>query len=352
MQPLAHRILCLLIAGAGAQAIPAPAQANSQQYEPLADSVRAAMHQTVNDVAPGEIPLKDASEREHWLGEMSRRLSKRIPDPQARKELLTAIHYEATRAGLDPQLVLSLIQIESNFKKYALSKAGAHGYMQVMPFWVKLIGSEGDNLFHLRTNLRYGCTILRHYLDIEKGDLYRALGRYNGSLGRATYPTRVHNVWQADWPWDTAHKDAPSTAQVHATLQALQLAAQTTPPAQVASARPNSVVPAVAPAQVVARADTPPQATAQAADPVAAPAPVAVPPVVVPQVAVPATPPAPATPQAVATVTAPAAPQMLARADTRAPQTALPVGSAAPVIAQATLPPQPTFSRRNIVIVR
>jgi soluble lytic murein transglycosylase-like protein len=100
-------------------------------------------------------------------------------------EFLRSVHYEATRAGLDPQLVLGLIQVESGFKKYAVSSAGARGYMQVMPFWVRLIGGRKDNLFHLRMNLRYGCTILKHYLDIEKGDLFRALGRYNGSLGRA-----------------------------------------------------------------------------------------------------------------------------------------------------------------------
>jgi hypothetical protein len=108
------------------------------------------------------------------------------------------VHYEATRAGLDPQLVLGLIQVESGFKKYAVSSAGARGYMQVMPFWVKLIGRRNDNLFHLRTNLRYGCTILKHYLDIEKGDLFRALGRYNGSLGKPsipTWPCRLANQW-------------------------------------------------------------------------------------------------------------------------------------------------------------
>ena len=103
---------------------------------------------------------------------------------------------EATRAGLDPQLVLGLIQVESNFRKYAVSSAGARGYMQVMPFWSKLLAQSEDNLFHLRTNLRYGCTILRHYLDIEKGDLFRALGRYNGSLGKADYPNKVYAAWQ------------------------------------------------------------------------------------------------------------------------------------------------------------
>ena len=134
-----------------------------------------------------------------WLTEMSRRLEKRIPDRENRLEYLRAIHYEATRAGLDPQLVLGLIQVESGFKKYAVSSAGARGLMQVMPFWIKVIGRSDDNLFHLRTNLRYGCTILRHYLDIEQGDLYRALGRYNGSLGKPEYPNLVRAAWHNQW---------------------------------------------------------------------------------------------------------------------------------------------------------
>jgi soluble lytic murein transglycosylase-like protein len=132
---------------------------------------------------------------------MSQRLARRIPDEAYRSELLRAVHYEATRAGLDPQLVLGLIQVESGFKKYALSTAGARGYMQVMPFWAKLIGNEESNLFHMRTNLRFGCTILRHYLDIEKGDLFRALGRYNGSLGKAEYPNLVRAAWERNWSY-------------------------------------------------------------------------------------------------------------------------------------------------------
>ncbi|HPU81809.1 lytic transglycosylase domain-containing protein, partial [Accumulibacter sp.] len=102
---------------------------------------------------------------------------------------------------LDPQLVLGLIQVESGFKKYAVSTAGARGFMQVMPFWIKVVGLSDDNLFHLRTNLRYGCTILRHYLDIERGDLFRALGRYNGSLGQAEYPNIVRMAWQNQWSY-------------------------------------------------------------------------------------------------------------------------------------------------------
>lgn len=177
------------------------ALAGAQQYEPMSTSVRAALHAAVSDAAAPELMIADRVERERWLSEMSRRLAKRIPDERYREDLLTTIHYEATRAGLDPQLVLGLVQIESGFRKYAISSAGARGYMQVMPFWINVIGRKNDNLFHMRTNLRYGCTILRHYLDIEKGDLFRALGRYNGSLGKPTYPNLVRTAWERDWSY-------------------------------------------------------------------------------------------------------------------------------------------------------
>ena len=189
----------LLLASVVALGAGSPVWAGAQRYEPMAASVRAALHAAVSDAAPP--PLHDNGERKQWLGEMSTRLERRIPDPVYRQELLSAIHYEATRAGLDPQLVLGLIQVESNFRKYAISSAGARGYMQVMPFWIKVIGRPDDNLFHLRTNLRYGCTILRHYLDIEHGDLFRALGRYNGSLGKAEYPSLVRSAWEKHWHW-------------------------------------------------------------------------------------------------------------------------------------------------------
>jgi soluble lytic murein transglycosylase-like protein len=135
------------------------------------------------------------------LQDMSERLKKRIPDQPMREDFLRTVHYEATRAGLDPQLVLGLIQVESGFKKYAVSSVGARGFMQVMPFWVRSIGAPDHNLFHLRLNLRYGCTILRHYLDMEKGDLYRALGRYNGSLGQPQYPNLVVGAWRKQWSY-------------------------------------------------------------------------------------------------------------------------------------------------------
>ncbi|TAH49863.1 MAG: lytic transglycosylase domain-containing protein [Betaproteobacteria bacterium] len=193
---LATLVAAILLAAASGGA-----RAGAQQYEPLAASVRAALHAAVSDAAAPALPIANAGERARWLAEMSRRLERRIPDPAYRTELLTSIHYEATRAGLDPQLVMGLIQVESNFRKYAISSAGARGFMQVMPFWLKVMQRPDDNLFHLRTNLRYGCTILRHYLDIEKGDLYRALGRYNGSLGRPEYPNLVRAAWERNWSW-------------------------------------------------------------------------------------------------------------------------------------------------------
>lgn len=175
--------------------------AGAQQYEPLAASVQAALHAAVSDKSAPEPRFDSIEEKLDWLTEMSRRLEKRMPDRQGRLEFLKTVRYEAQRAGLDPHLVLGLIQVESGFRKHAVSTAGARGYMQVMPFWVKLIGNPDSNLFHLRTNLRFGCTILRHYLDIEKGDLYRALGRYNGSLGRPEYPNMVRAAWERHWAW-------------------------------------------------------------------------------------------------------------------------------------------------------
>lgn len=194
------------------------AMGGSQQYEPMSASVRAALHAAVSDSAAPNLLISDPEERTRWLEEMSRRLEKRITDARYREELLTTIHYEATRAGLDPQLVLALVQVESAFRKYAISRAGARGYMQVMPFWVEVIGRPDDNLFHMRSNLRYGCTILRHYLDIEKGDLFRALGRYNGSLGKPDYPNLVRAAWENEWAYQplrvAAHQSETAQARV------------------------------------------------------------------------------------------------------------------------------------------
>jgi soluble lytic murein transglycosylase-like protein len=173
--------------------------AGNQVYTPLSASVRAVMHNSVSDMTSPKLAFATQYEADVWLNEMSTRLQKRLPDRQRRLDLLKAIHYEATRAGLEPELVLGLIEVESGFKKYAVSSVGARGLMQVMPFWVKEIGTTDHNLFHLRTNLRYGCTILRHYLNIEKGDLFRALGRYNGSLGKSDYPNLVRAAWHNHW---------------------------------------------------------------------------------------------------------------------------------------------------------
>ncbi|HWH46811.1 MAG TPA: lytic transglycosylase domain-containing protein [Burkholderiales bacterium] len=179
----------------------AMAVAGEQKYEPLSASVQAALHSSVADQASPRLAFVTEAEGTAWLAAMSKRLERHVPDATAREDLLTTVHYEATRAGLDPQLVLGVIQVESGFRKYAISKAGARGYMQVMPFWVTLIGESGHNLFNLRTNLRYGCTILRHYLDIERGDTFRALGRYNGSLGKSRYPNAVLRAWSGRWDY-------------------------------------------------------------------------------------------------------------------------------------------------------
>ncbi|MEO5861536.1 MAG: lytic transglycosylase domain-containing protein [Burkholderiales bacterium] len=177
----------------------AAAQAGAQREERLSNSVQSALHKAVADTPITRTYFGSESQERVWLGEMSNRLKKKFPDEAQRLDFLKTFHYETTRAGLDPEMVLGLIQVESNFRKYALSTAGARGFMQVMPFWVRQIGSKDHNLFNLRTNLRYGCIILRHYLDIEKGDYFRALGRYNGSLGRVEYPTLVVNAWRNKW---------------------------------------------------------------------------------------------------------------------------------------------------------
>jgi soluble lytic murein transglycosylase-like protein len=187
-------------------------------YEPLAASVQAGLRSAITDHPAPQHGFKDSVTAANWLTEMSRRLERRIPRFETRLDFLRSAHYEATRAGLDPQLVLAIIQIESNFRKYAVSSAGARGYMQVMPFWISLIGTKGDNLFNLRTNLRYGCVILRHYLDLEKGDLTRALGRYNGSLGKLEYPNMVMAAIRTSWRFDESHlvgeNTTESTAQI------------------------------------------------------------------------------------------------------------------------------------------
>jgi soluble lytic murein transglycosylase-like protein len=182
--------------------VPRRALAGAQLEEPLADSVRTALSAAIANRAPPRPSFERADERLaylRWLGEMSDRLKRRKAEYQTRIEFLEAVWYESRRAGLETDLVLGVIQVESGFRKYAISVAGARGYMQVMPFWARLIG-DGDpaSLFHMQTNLRFGCTILRHYLDRERGDLFMALGRYNGSRGRAEYPNLVFGA-QRQW---------------------------------------------------------------------------------------------------------------------------------------------------------
>ena len=186
----------LLLAGA---ALPGIVLAGAQIYEPLATEVRAGLQASVADRPAPQHAFKNSEAAVDWLTEMSQRLQSRMPGFESRVEFLRTVHFEAIRAKLDPQLVLSVIQVESNFRKYAVSRSGARGYMQVMPFWVGLIGRPGDNLFSLRNNLRYGCVILKYYLDAEKGNLHRALARYNGSLGKSDYSNMVIGAWRSTW---------------------------------------------------------------------------------------------------------------------------------------------------------
>ena len=197
---LRQLLLCLAV---GISGLAFDVYGGAQQYEPLADSVRTALSAAVVlDRTPPEPYFSSPLEKARWLAKMSESLPHRHkPSYQSRIDFLKTVHYEATRAGLEPDLVLGLIQVESGFRKYAISKAGARGYMQIMPFWVKLI-ADGDTkkLFDMRANIRMGCVILRHYLTIEKGDLFLALGRYNGSRGRSEYPNAVLSA-RKRWEW-------------------------------------------------------------------------------------------------------------------------------------------------------
>ncbi len=159
----------------------------------------ATLRQLLKESIAASDSFKDRFDAEVWLLDMSTRLSTKIKDTKKRLHLLRHIHYEATRAKLSPQIVLAVIQVESNFDKYAISTAGARGLMQIMPFWLKEIGNENDDLFNIRTNLRFGCTILRYYLDKEKGNITRALARYNGSLGSYRYTTKVFKALDNRW---------------------------------------------------------------------------------------------------------------------------------------------------------
>jgi len=205
-----HIARCFLAVAAFASQL---ALAGEQRYEPLAASVQAALSSAVADRASPHLVFATAGEGRSWLDDMSGRLARYVPDEQTRIDFLTTVQYESKRAGLDPQLVLGVIDTESKFRKHAVSRAGARGYMQVMPFWTGLIGSSEQNLFNLRTNLRYGCVILRHYLDMERGDMQRALARYNGSLGKKSdYADNVLRAWRVRW--SLGRNTAPSARAV------------------------------------------------------------------------------------------------------------------------------------------
>jgi len=176
------------------------ADAGNQREEALADAVRVALARAIADSRPPQLSFASDADKllwQRWFDAMSRRLHSRMPDALLRAEFLQTLWYESRRAGLDPAMVMGLIQVESGFRKYAISKAGARGYMQVMPFWTRVIGDgQPSRLFHMQSNLRYGCVILRMYIDMERGDLYLALGRYNGSRGKPDYPNAVRAAWK------------------------------------------------------------------------------------------------------------------------------------------------------------
>ena len=190
-----------LLAASALVLVPPWAVAGAQREETLSDDVASVMRQAVNNVNPPRLVFASAAEGQRWLNEMSLRLARFVADEYGRKRLLTNIQYESARAGLDTQLILGLIEVESAFRQYAISAVGARGLMQVMPFWQRHIGTPEHNLFDVRTNLRYGCTILRHYRNVERGNMTRALARYNGSLGRSVYSDTVIGAWQRRWQW-------------------------------------------------------------------------------------------------------------------------------------------------------
>ncbi len=185
-----QRSLCVVVM------LVASLAATTLASEPQADpELREALRAAANDTAS----FTDRFEAEVWLTDMSRRLERQVSDPGERIQILKLVHLEASRVELPPELILAVIETESNFDHYAISVAGAIGLMQIMPFWLDEIGRPDDNLLHVDTNLRYGCTILRFYLDKENGDLRRALGRYNGSLGARKYPNKVIDKLTKKW---------------------------------------------------------------------------------------------------------------------------------------------------------
>ena len=217
LRPVRRGAVAGLVAGALTLACVTRAYAGAQIEEPLADAVRTALSAAIASAAPPpELHFDNIQDRLaylRWLGAMSERLKKNKSDGHERIEFLQTVWYESRRAGLEPALVLGLIQAESGFRKYAISSVGARGYTQVMPFWTHQIG-DGDaaRLFVMQVNLRFGCVILRHYLDVENGDLFMALGRYNGSRGQAAYPDMVLGA-RKRWEWtDPQAKPASASA--------------------------------------------------------------------------------------------------------------------------------------------
>ncbi|MDX1668714.1 MAG: lytic transglycosylase domain-containing protein [Limnobacter sp.] len=172
-------------------------------YEPMADNVLLALRRSISEQARPDPVFESALHRIDWLSVMSKRLARRVPSPEARLNLIKLIRYEAQRAGLDPQLVFSVIEVESNFNPKAVSPVGALGLMQIMPFWTEVLSTgEKEMLFEPQINVRYGCLILAHYLDIEKGNVERALARYNGSLGRTVYSDKVLDRLRRNWNYN------------------------------------------------------------------------------------------------------------------------------------------------------
>ena len=206
--PLSRRRLLAL--GAAALIAPKYLLAGAQREETLSDDVASVMRNSIAHASPPRLVFERAIDGQRWLNDMSARLARYVDGEVFRRRLLTLIQYESTRADLDTQVILGLIEVESRFRQYAISNVGAKGLMQVMPFWQRYIGTEEHNLFDIRTNLRYGCTILRHYSSMENGNLTRALARYNGSLGSSRYPNAVLGAWQSHWQWQTA-PDAPAS---------------------------------------------------------------------------------------------------------------------------------------------
>lgn len=170
----------------------APAQATNHELDPQ-------LKQLLQEAVENDHGFEDRFDAEVWLLDMSNRLERFVDEPKRRITILKQVHYESKRANLAPELVLALIEVESAFDEFAISVSGARGLMQIMPFWLEEIGLSDKNLFKIRTNVRMGCTILRYYLDMESGNLTRALARYNGSLGRYKYPNKVMKALNTRW---------------------------------------------------------------------------------------------------------------------------------------------------------